>query len=203
MRPDSNINNNARKLDRPRRLDLPGLECFEGCTRDPRLCSCLNSNSLSRNFIVSFINDTSFDRVNRLKWYDRSLERRIPSSVQSFSFSLEDNKKIRWNYLISGQATNEIKAQSWSVEFQLQLWNTMVRLESINPSISDNVISNFLSIDGEEHRASMRRLAPRCRKSSSYRKSEGHPCPDNWTGAKGVGWLNVGKGISNFDMLNM
>lgn len=82
----------------------------------------------------------------------------------------------------------------------------MVRLESINPSISDTFISNFLSIGGEEHRASMD--ASRATLGASLSKVEfvskvGRACPDNWTGVKGVGWLDVGKGISNFDMLNM
>lgn len=80
-----------------------------------------------------------------------------PTTNLSLSLSLQDDKKIRWNYLISGPTTNEITAQSWGVEFQLQLWsqlrNTVVG--SIDKSIDFwYVISNFLSIGGEEHWAS-------------------------------------------------
>lgn len=204
MRPDSNINNNARKLDRPRRLIYPGSNVSKGAPGIPDFAPAwIQIHSL---VTLSYLLSTILLSTEWIVSRDTITGWRIPFSVQFFSFSLEDNKKIRWNYLISGQATNEITAQSWGVEFQLQLWNTMVRLESINPSISDTFISNFLSIGGEEHRASMD--ASRATLGASLSKVEfvskvGRACPDNWTGVKGVGWLDVGKGISNFDMLNM
>lgn len=88
MRPDSNINNNARKLDRPRRLIYPGSNVSKGAPGIPDFAPAwIQIHSLvTLSYLLSTIPLST-------EWIVSS---DIPSSVQSLSFSLEDNKKIRW-----------------------------------------------------------------------------------------------------------
>lgn len=175
---------------------------FRRVHQGPQTSSYLNSNPLSRNPVVSSIPPTiSLGKVNRLTWYDTIARWRGEfHPLSNLSFSLEDNKKIRWNYLISGPASNEITAQSWGVEFQLQLWSqaeTRWSVRSINPSISDTLsqISYWSATKNIERARAFSRTDVTCDAPLSkveFVSKVRRACPDNWTGWKELaGWTEA------------
>lgn len=178
------------------------LECFEGCTRDPRL----RPTWIQIRSLVTLSYLPSHQRYLSAKWIVsrdtiRSLVGEENSILCPISLSLsKTTKKIRGNYLISGPATNEITAQSWGVEFQLQLWSqaeTRWSVRSINPSISDTLsqISYWSATKNIERARAFSRSDVTCDAPLSkveFVSKVRRACPDNWTGWKELaGWTEA------------